>query len=320
MTRYNYLLAAFLLLCGGNVAAQQLIEEPLPFGDMNQWITRTVKESAIIGGNSKNVYEIAPTDAYQSNKPYYNQGGSPWATSNVMAKVVGIVKTNTSVFPEERGDGKCARMETRIEKVRVFGLIDITVLAAGSVFLGAVHEPISGTSNPQKMLNSGIPFTKMPSALCLDYKVNIVDSPERVKITGFSPKSKVAGKDNAAIVLLLQKRWEDKDGNIYASRVGTHITRFDTSSDWQNKQVLPIQYGDISKQSTFKPYMGLQAEERYAVNSRGESVPIKEIRWASPEEVPTHMILQFTSSHGGAYIGTVGNTLWVDNVCLQYIK
>ena len=26
---------------------------------------------------------------------------------------------------------------------------------------------------------------------------------------------------------------------------------------------------------------------------------------------PTHMILQFSSSHGGAFIGSPGNTLWV---------
>ena len=29
-------------------------------------------------------------------------------------------------------------------------------------------------------------------------------------------------------------------------------------------------------------------------------------------------MLQFSSSHGGAYIGSPGNTLWVDNVRLVY--
>ncbi len=37
------------------------------------------------------------------NKAYKNMGGSPWATSNVMARVAGITKTNTSVFPEKSG-------------------------------------------------------------------------------------------------------------------------------------------------------------------------------------------------------------------------
>ena len=49
-------------------------------------------------------------------------GGSPWATSNVMARVACITKTNTSVFPEKRGDGYCARMDTRMESVKVLGI------------------------------------------------------------------------------------------------------------------------------------------------------------------------------------------------------
>lgn len=61
-------------------------------------------------------------------------GGSPWGTSNVMAKVAGITKTNTSVFKEKRGNGFCARLETRIESVKVFGIVNIAVLASGSIF------------------------------------------------------------------------------------------------------------------------------------------------------------------------------------------
>ena len=64
--------------------------------------------------------------------------------------------------------------------------------------------------------------------------------------------------------------------------------------------------------------MRIQVEERYAVNSKGESVPINEIGWAEEGETPTHMILQLTSSHGGAYIGSPGNTMWIDNVKLVY--
>ncbi|MCD8194480.1 MAG: PCMD domain-containing protein, partial [Tannerellaceae bacterium] len=33
---------------------------------------------------------------------------------------------------------------------------------------------------------------------------------------------------------------------------------------------------------------------------------------------PPHMVLQVASSHGGAYIGSPGNTLWIDNVNLIY--
>ena len=41
------------------------------------------------------------------------------------------------------------------------------------MFLGEVHEPVKGTKNPQKMLNSGIPFTKKPIAIQFDYKGTI---------------------------------------------------------------------------------------------------------------------------------------------------
>lgn len=112
-----------------------------------------------------------------------------------MARVAGITKTNTSVFPEKRGDGFCARMDTRMESVKVFGIVDITVLAAGSIFLGDVHEPIKGTKNPQKILNSGIPFTKKPIAIQFDYKVKMSDREKRVHATGFSKITDVEGKD-----------------------------------------------------------------------------------------------------------------------------
>ena len=63
--------------------------------------------------------------------------------------------------------------------------------------------------------------------------------------------------------------------------------------------------------------MGLRSTD-YARNSKGKSVPVKEVGWASANEKPTHLILQFSSSDGGAYIGTPGNTLWIDNVALVY--
>ena len=78
---------------------------PIKYGDMNQWITRKIHESGIIGGDTKQLYEVGPTKVVEGNEPYVNQGGSPWGTSNVMAKVMGIVKTNTSVYPERRGNG-----------------------------------------------------------------------------------------------------------------------------------------------------------------------------------------------------------------------
>lgn len=314
----NYILYLLLLLPFTLKAQHQV--EPVPFGDMDQWVDRQIKESGIIGGATKHVYAIAPTATITDDIPYKNMGGSPWATSNVMAKVSGITKTNTSVFPERRGDGFCARLDTRMESVKVLGIVNITVLAAGSMYLGEMAEPIRGTKNPQKMINSGIPFTKKPVALQFDYKIRMSDREKRLRATGFSRITDVEGKDFPAVILLLQKRWEDKEGNIYAKRVGTMVTRYYTTTpDWHNQATYQVMYGDITGRPEYKSHMmRLQVEERYAVNSKGESVPIQEVAWGDENDAPTHMILQFTSSHGGAYIGSPGNSMWVDNVKLVY--
>ena len=294
-------------------------EELVPYGDMDQWVVRQIKESAIIGGNVKTLYEVAPSDTVVGAIPYENQGGSPWATSNVLAKVVGIVKTNTSVFPERRGDGWCVRMETRMEQVKVFGLINIEVLAAGSIFFGSVHEPIKGITNPQSILKSGVPFTKRPKAIKFDYKVKVMPEMERTRSTEFGRKSVVSGQDSVAVVLLLQKRWEDENGNVYSKRVGTMVQRYyESQLEWVNGVTYPILYGDITNLPEYRDYMRIQVEERYTENSKGESVPIQEVGWADADETPTHMVLQFVSSHGGAYVGSIGNTFWVDNVKFVY--
>ena len=306
-----------VLADGDGVTSENVV--PFAYGDMDNWIVREIHESGIIGGNTKWLYELGPSDTIVGNTAFRNMGGSPWATSNVMAKVAGVVKTNTSVFPEKRGDGMCARMETRYESVKVFGLVDIEVIAAGSVFLGTVHEPIKGTKNPQAMLQSGVPFSKKPKALRFDYKVKAAPEKNRVRSTGFSRKSTVAGQDSLAVILLLQKRLEDAEGNVYSKRVGTMVQRYTESTpDWVNDATYPILYGNITSKPEYKPYMRIQVEERYTLNSKGKSVPIQEVGWAEPGEAPTHMVLQFTSSHGGAYIGSPGNTFWIDNVELIY--
>ena len=306
-----------VLADGDGVTSENVV--PFAYGDMDNWIVREIHESGIIGGNTKWLYELGPSDTIVGNTAFRNMGGSPWATSNVMAKVAGVVKTNTSVFPEKRGDGMCARMETRYESVKVFGLVDIEVIAAGSVFLGTVHEPIKGTKNPQAMLQSGVPFSKKPKALRFDYKVKAAPEKNRVRSTGFSRKSTVAGQDSLAVILLLQKRWEDEEGNVYSKRVGTMVQRYTESTpDWVNDATYPILYGNITSKPEYKPYMRIQVEERYTLNSKGKSVPIQEVGWVEPGEAPTHMVLQFTSSHGGAYIGSPGNTFWIDNVELIY--
>lgn len=292
---------------------------PMPYGDMDSWVTRKIHESGIIGGDTKLLYEVGPTQLIEKNEAYSNLGGSPWANSNVMAKVAGITKTNTSVFPEKRGNGYCARLETRLESVKVLGIVDIEVIAAGSLYAGAVHEPITGTKNPMKMLGMGIPFTEKPKALRFDYKIKMSGDKDRVRSTGFSRKTKIKGTDYPTAILLLQKRWEDAKGNIYAVRIGTMMVRYNKDTGWVNAATYPIHYGNITKEPFYvEEWMKIQDQERYSLNNKGKSVVIKEMGWGTANDVPTHMVLQFTSSHGGAYIGSPGNVMWVDNIALVY--
>ena len=144
-------LSLFIILLGllepVSLRAQHV--EPIAFGDFEHWVTREIKESALLGGKTKTVYAIAPTQYIKGNKAYRNMGGSPWASSNVMANVMGIVKTSNTVRPEKRQDGgTCACMETVIEDCRVLGMMNLHVLVSGSIFLGEVNEPIRSTSNP----------------------------------------------------------------------------------------------------------------------------------------------------------------------------
>ena len=50
----HLLATGFAALCSTAAIAQHKVEM-LPFGDMDQWVNREVKESGIIGGHTKNV-------------------------------------------------------------------------------------------------------------------------------------------------------------------------------------------------------------------------------------------------------------------------
>lgn len=318
MQFYKVIASVTLLAAmAANSFAQKFV--PVAYGNMDHWVVRNIKESAIIGGNTKTIYAIGPSTTINGNKPYTNLGGSPWGSSNVMAKVMGIVKTNNSVYRDVHpGHGYCAKMTTHIETCKALGMINIKVLAAGSIYLGDMKEPITGTKDGPKNMNWGIRFTKRPKALRYDYKVQVPGTKTRIKETGFSGKSTVPGQDYCITVLYLQKRHEDKKGNITAKRVGTLVVKYGKSTGWVNGATYEILYGDIRNNPHYNAAtMGLRSCD-YARNSKGKSVLVRETGWADKDETPTHLVLQFSSSHGGAYIGTPGNTFWVDNVGLVY--
>ena len=316
MKRNKVLFAIFCSLLSVSMYAQ---EELVKFGNFDSWITRTIKESVLVGGKTQTLYEVGPKGTFDGARAYTNQGGSPWANSNVYAKVAGVVKTNVSVYPDKHQGGQCAKLSTHIVSAKAIGVINISVLATGSMFLGTLLEPITSSSNPMSKMSLGILFTKKPKAVKFDYKFNSPGT-ERIRETGFSKRQKVAGKDMGQVTCLLQKRWEDADGNIHALRVGTMRHMFSQNTDWKEGQSFTIHYGDITGESFYRSWMGLigGGESFYALNSKGKNVPIKEEGWADPNETPTHIVLKFDSSHGGAYVGTIGHTLWRDNVKLVY--
>ena len=310
----------FTTFCGLFAVSVLAQEELVKFGNFDSWITRSVKESLLVGGKTQTLYEIGPKGTFDGARAYSNQGGSPWGNSNIYAKVAGVVKTNVSVFPDAHGSGQCAKLYTHLVSCKAIGVVNISALASGSIFLGNIIEPITGTSNPMSKMSLGIPFTKRPKAVKFDYKFHSPGG-ERIRETGFSKRQKVSGKDMGQVICLLQKRWEDADGNIHALRVGTMHKYFSqNTSDWKEAQTFTIHYGDITGESYFQNSMKLMSGVNgfYALNSKGKNVPIQEEDWAEADETPTHIILKFDSSHGGAYVGTIGNTLWVDNVKLVY--
>ncbi len=294
--------------------------EPIRYGDFSQWVTRDITESKVIGGKHKTIYEIAPTATVEGNKPYANTGGSPWATSNVYAKVSGVVKGSNTVSPYDRGGDKCARLEAKMEQVKVLGLINMDVMVAGSIFLGRVFEPVTSTKSPYSKMEMGVPYTKRPKALVFDYQVDMPNTNTRTKSTGFSSKKTLQGRDNAEVYILLQKRWEDSDGKLYAQRVGTGRERYSQSVPWTKGHSIPIHYGDITGESFYKPWMGLLNGEKayYARNSKGKMVPVEEVGWAPADAQPTHMLMMASSSCGEAFIGTEGLTLYIDNIALGF--
>lgn len=315
--RHTFL--AITALVAATAGAQRV--EPVKYGDFDQWLTRNIKESKLLGGQTKQVYEICPTGVDNSGHAYTNRGGSPWGTSNVLAKPMGITKTSNAVYPEKRGNGYAAKLTCEYEHCKAIGLINIDVIVGGSIFTGQMLEPIKNTNNPYSKMNMGVPFTKRPKAMRFDYQVHMPQANERIYSSGFGSKKTLPGRDHAEALIYLQRRWEDKEGNIYAKRVGTGIERYGKSTGgWHNGHDMEIVYGNPAGKPGAKSYMRLIPESKsyYARNSKGKMVPVKEVGWDDADATPTHMIIMFSAAGGDPYTGTLGLTLWVDNVGLVY--
>lgn len=305
-----------LLVC--LTASAQRYEKVL-YGDFDQWAVRYITESKVIGGKEKVVYMIGPTDTIRGNVAY-SYKNTNWSSSNVFARVMGVVKTSTNVTPDYGPTGKCAKLVSKMVSCKVAGIINVKVMAAGSIYWGQTQEPVSNINNPYAVMTWGIPFTKRPKALVYNYKAVIPNTGKLVRSTTFRA-SEFEGYDPAEIVLILQNRWEDDEGNIHAKRVGTAIAYVDKStSGWVMDARLPVIYGDARKHKDYKPYMDLISGYKnvYSFNSKGKKKPVIEEEWAEADCPVTHAMMWFASGSCGAFIGALDNTLWVDEVRLEY--
>lgn len=304
------------MLFAALTCAQERIEL-LPFGDFESWTVRYIKESKILGGETKALYMIAETDTVYSNEPFTPSAASPWGSGNAHAKAFGIDKVSVSVTPELRGKGWCCRMASRLETVKAAGM-NLKVMATGSIYTGRLTDPVGmqHSSDPNSAIDMGIPFTKRPKALMLDYKALIQDQP--ILFANASKRVKtVEGRDEGQIVLILQYRWEE-NGHVYAYRVGTATEHITTSTEgWVNNHRIPVRYGDITGDEDYRPWEILRTNRQKTRNSAGKMVCIEEIGWRG-DLTPTHMIIQIAAGCQKPFTGCPGNVVWVDNIRLVY--
>lgn len=307
----------FLGCLAANMYAERV--EPIPFGDMESWTVRYIEESKLLGGQTKTLYCLAPTDTIWENGPYtYGQDGNPWSTSNAYANIIGIEKAAGTMAPEAREEGgTCCRMDVDMLGVRVMGMIDIEVLVAGTMFTGRTIEPITTAKDPYRNIDFGVPFTGRPTALMFDYKCIVSPEDWVWYAKGTAKPKKQEGHDEAEAYVYLQHRWEDEKGHIHSIRVGTGYKRFSEDQlTWVNGYRLPIHYGDITGEEWYEDYMGFKGIQR-GMNSRGKMTLIQEEGWDGTLE-PTHLVIMLTSGKYEAFVGKEGNVLWVDNVNLVY--
>lgn len=290
----------------------------IKFSDLNSWYFMQVKESSVIGGMTKKLYQVGnPINSATPENKGRRDPESDWATTNFLAEI-GVDVGVTTVSPEKNDNGYCCRMESSIKSVDLIG-IKIKVLVSGTLFLGDVIEPVESIKDPIKKLNHGVSFTQRPKAVQFSYKYKAGQN--RCKV--YYSSSPVKGPDRGEFCMILQKRWEDNKGNVYAKRVGGVRCFFDDSGNrWVKDTTITILYGDLSKEPFYNPsLMGLipQISELYVKNGRNKMVPLTETGWDKNSDNPTHIVLYFTSSYEGIkFTGSPGSVFWVDDVRFVY--
>lgn len=321
MLKRGELVLIFLLLLQWNITAQNAPENyidanhQLNYSSLDDWYVRELKESVVLSGKTISLYEVGKMHGEPGL--FSKDPRSPWRTTNIYANML-LDVGNTRVFPEKRGNGYCARLETKIRKDNIAG-IKLDVLLAGTIFLGEKIEPVKGVKDPVKNVSQGIPFDQKPRAVKFDYKYHL----GKTRVEAVYRKEIIAGEDKADFSVILQKRWEDKNGNVFAERIGgTRHFFTGEQKEWINGAEFQIYYGDATHLPQYDPKtMGLipGVGEVYVLNSKNKLVPLVETGWGNKDDIPTHMIMYFTSSYEGIqYRGSEESVFWIDNIELVY--
>ena len=90
--------------------------QQLKYSNFDQWIVREIPESGIIGGKTKILYEIGPNDTIKGAKAYIPTS-SPWATSNVYARVMSVNKGSVAFYPDKHVSGRCVKLTTKLDSI-----------------------------------------------------------------------------------------------------------------------------------------------------------------------------------------------------------
>jgi hypothetical protein len=215
-------------------------------------------------------------------QPGESADNTVWGTANRAVSIAGDANAN----PEDLGGGDFA---ARLTSVAAPLLVR---MAAATLFTGKFTDDFPSVSDPRSNIDFGTPFAARPTAFRVDYKYLPGDSYEDEN------GNPLSGGDQCDIYVLLEKR---TDGNV--ERIGTGWFRSsDEVVDFTNLQV-NIKYGELSASDP---------EFQYANIRQGES-------WGNPEDIPTHIVVVFSSSAlGDFFTGAIGSELWVNNFELVY--
>ena len=79
MKHIGYIILAFAAAFAATRADAAGKDVLLPYGDMNRWTIRHVKESGVIGGDTKTLYEVGPTARLRGTSPTSTAAARPGA-------------------------------------------------------------------------------------------------------------------------------------------------------------------------------------------------------------------------------------------------